>query len=76
MTFDEAVEDCRAIRGRGTPETWATPCQGGSRAFDPRFPLQPRCDVPKADVHILDGGHFALDTAADEIARLIRGFIH
>jgi len=23
-------------------------------------------DVPNAEVHIVDGGHFALDTAADE----------
>ena len=27
-------------------------------------------DVPKAEVHILDAGHFALDTAAEEIAAL------
>jgi uncharacterized protein YbjT (DUF2867 family) len=26
-------------------------------------------------VHVLDAGHFALDTAADEIAALVRGFI-
>jgi pimeloyl-ACP methyl ester carboxylesterase len=34
-----------------------------------------RRDVPDADVHVLAAGHFALDTAADEIAGLIRGFI-
>jgi hypothetical protein len=32
-------------------------------------------DVPKPDVHILDPGHFALDTAADEIAALVEGFV-
>jgi pimeloyl-ACP methyl ester carboxylesterase len=32
-------------------------------------------DVPSAQVHVLDAGHFALDTAADEIAELVRGFI-
>lgn len=32
-------------------------------------------DVPKAEVHILDAGHFALDTAADEIAVLVEGFV-
>ncbi|MEJ0052597.1 MAG: alpha/beta hydrolase [Methylovirgula sp.] len=32
-------------------------------------------DVPTAEVHILDGGHFALDTAADEAAELIDGFL-
>jgi hypothetical protein len=31
--------------------------------------------VPNAEVHVLDAGHFALDTAADEIAELIKGFI-
>lgn len=33
-----------------------------------------RQDVPGARVHLLDAGHFALDTAADEIARLILDF--
>ena len=28
-------------------------------------------DVPTAQVHIVDGGHFALDTAADHIAELV-----
>ena len=32
-------------------------------------------DVPDAEVHVLAAGHFALDTAADEIAGLIRGFL-
>jgi pimeloyl-ACP methyl ester carboxylesterase len=32
-------------------------------------------DVPKAEVHVLDAGHFALDTAADQIADLVRGFM-
>ncbi len=32
-------------------------------------------DVPKAQVHVLDAGHFALDTAADDIADLVRGFM-
>ena len=34
-----------------------------------------RRDVPKAQVHVLDAGHFALDTAADEIADLVRRFM-
>jgi pimeloyl-ACP methyl ester carboxylesterase len=34
-----------------------------------------RRDVPDARVHLLDAGHFALDTAADEIAALVRGFV-
>jgi pimeloyl-ACP methyl ester carboxylesterase len=34
-----------------------------------------RLDVPKAEVHVLEAGHFALDTAADEVTDLVRGFI-
>jgi hypothetical protein len=34
-----------------------------------------RRDVPNAEVHVLDAGHFALDTAADEIAALVRSFV-
>jgi pimeloyl-ACP methyl ester carboxylesterase len=49
------------------------------RKYDPSFDIsEPEAyhrDVPKAQVHVLDAGHFALDTAADEIAALIRGFI-
>jgi len=32
-------------------------------------------DVPKAEVHVIDAGHFALDTGADQIAQLVRGFM-
>jgi pimeloyl-ACP methyl ester carboxylesterase len=32
-------------------------------------------DVPNAEVHVVEGGHFALDTAADEIAALAAGFM-
>jgi pimeloyl-ACP methyl ester carboxylesterase len=34
-----------------------------------------RRDVPNAQVHVLDPDHFALDTAADEIAALIQASI-
>jgi hypothetical protein len=44
-------------------------------SFDPSEPEAYRRDVPKAEVHIVDGGHFALDTAADETAALVRGFV-
>jgi pimeloyl-ACP methyl ester carboxylesterase len=47
--------------------------------FDPSFECSEaeayRRDVPGARVHVLNAGHFALDTAADEIAALVRGFI-
>jgi pimeloyl-ACP methyl ester carboxylesterase len=44
-------------------------------SFDSGEPERYRADVPSAEVHILDGGHFALDTAADEIAAIVREFI-
>jgi pimeloyl-ACP methyl ester carboxylesterase len=44
-------------------------------SFDPSEPEAYRRDVPKAEVHIVDGGHFALDTAADEIAALVQTFV-
>jgi pimeloyl-ACP methyl ester carboxylesterase len=44
-------------------------------SFDPSEPESYRRDVPSAQVHIVDGGHFALDTAADQIAQLIQGFM-
>jgi pimeloyl-ACP methyl ester carboxylesterase len=34
-----------------------------------------RRDVAKAEVHILEAGHFALDTAADPIAEFVRDFM-
>ncbi len=34
-----------------------------------------RCDVPQAEVHVLEAGHFALDTAAVQIAALIVEFM-
>jgi pimeloyl-ACP methyl ester carboxylesterase len=44
-------------------------------SFDLSEPEAYRRDVPDAQVHVLDAGHFALDTAADEIAALIEGFV-
>jgi pimeloyl-ACP methyl ester carboxylesterase len=44
-------------------------------SFDSSEPESYRRDVPNAEVHIVDGGHFALDTAADEIAGLIGQFM-
>jgi len=32
-------------------------------------------DVPTAEVHVLDAGHFALDTKAQEIAALVSEFM-
>jgi pimeloyl-ACP methyl ester carboxylesterase len=44
-------------------------------SFDPSEPEAYRRDVPNAQVHLLDAGHFALDTAAEEIAALVRAFV-
>jgi pimeloyl-ACP methyl ester carboxylesterase len=44
-------------------------------SFDPSEPESYRRDLPTAEVHIVDDGHFALDTAADEIAALAGKFL-
>jgi pimeloyl-ACP methyl ester carboxylesterase len=45
------------------------------QSFEISEPEAYRRDVPTADVHLLDGGHFVLDTAADDVAALVRGFL-
>jgi pimeloyl-ACP methyl ester carboxylesterase len=52
-----------AVWGRGD-EIFAP---AGARAFAD--------DVPDAEVHLLDGGHFLLESAGDEVAELIRDFL-
>jgi pimeloyl-ACP methyl ester carboxylesterase len=32
-------------------------------------------DLPHADLHLLDTGHFALEDKLDDVAPLIRGFL-
>jgi pimeloyl-ACP methyl ester carboxylesterase len=44
-------------------------------SFELSEPEAYRRDVPNAEVHVLDAGHFALDTAADEIAALVQHFV-
>jgi pimeloyl-ACP methyl ester carboxylesterase len=47
--------------------------------YDPVFDVAEvtalRKDVPNAEVHLLDAGHFALDESASDVARLMRGFL-
>jgi pimeloyl-ACP methyl ester carboxylesterase len=47
--------------------------------YDPSFTVADATayagDVPKAEIHILEAGHFALDEATDEIASLVRNFL-
>jgi pimeloyl-ACP methyl ester carboxylesterase len=45
------------------------------QSFELTEPEAYRHDVPGAQVHVLDAGHFALDTAADESAQLVREFM-
>jgi pimeloyl-ACP methyl ester carboxylesterase len=45
-------------------------------SFDPGEPERYRKDVPNAEVHVLDAGHFALDTKADEMTVLVRAFMN
>jgi pimeloyl-ACP methyl ester carboxylesterase len=44
-------------------------------SFDIGEPERFRKDVPAARIHMLDAGHFALDTKADEIAALVDEFM-
>jgi pimeloyl-ACP methyl ester carboxylesterase len=44
-------------------------------SFDIGEPERYRQDVPRAEIHVLDAGHFALDTKADLIAALVREFM-
>jgi pimeloyl-ACP methyl ester carboxylesterase len=44
-------------------------------SFDLSEPEAYRRNVPKAEVHVLNAGHFALDTVADQIAQIVHGFM-
>src|ERR1700738_3454362 len=44
-------------------------------SFELSAPEAYRREVPKAEVHVLDASHFALDTEADQIGQLARGFM-
>ncbi|HWL71019.1 MAG TPA: alpha/beta hydrolase [Geminicoccus sp.] len=47
--------------------------------YDPSFDISEpeafRKDVPQAEIHLLQAGHFALDTAADQVAAIVRDFL-
>lgn len=45
------------------------------KSFELTEPEAYRRDVPKAEVHVLEAGHFGLDTAPDQIAQLVLGFM-
>ena len=47
--------------------------------YDPSFLLAEtdadKPDIPDAELHVVDGGHFALETAADDMAEDVRTFL-
>ncbi|SNY26137.1 alpha/beta fold hydrolase [Paractinoplanes atraurantiacus] len=61
--FRESQVPLLAVWGRNDPVF----APGGALAFTN--------DLPKAEVHLLDGGHFLLESALDEVVPLIRRFL-
>jgi pimeloyl-ACP methyl ester carboxylesterase len=71
----ESVLDGRGLEAFGAKDLARVK---GNRFHTPSTGLIPRAyrrDIPSAQVHVLEAGHFALDTAADEIATLVRAFL-
>jgi pimeloyl-ACP methyl ester carboxylesterase len=66
-----------------TWQTWLRKAQPATLVlwgkYDPSFQVAEvdayRHDLPNAEVHVLDAGHFALDTAADQIASFMNEFL-
>jgi pimeloyl-ACP methyl ester carboxylesterase len=48
---------------------------GGDEIFGPDGARAFAEDVPNAEIHLLDGGHFLLESAGDQVAELIRDFM-
>lgn len=44
-------------------------------SFDIGEPERYRKDVATAEIHLLDAGHFAMNTKADEVAQLVAAFL-
>ncbi|MDR6981347.1 pimeloyl-ACP methyl ester carboxylesterase [Streptomyces sp. 3330] len=61
--FRERQVPLLAIWGRGDP------------IFGPAGALAFTTDLPNAEVHLIDGGHFLLESALDEVAPLVRAFL-
>lgn len=47
----------------------------GDEIFGPAGAQAFADDLPDAEIHLLDGGHFLLESALDEVAELIRNFL-
>ncbi|RDH79567.1 alpha/beta hydrolase [Mycolicibacterium moriokaense] len=61
--FRESQVPVLAVWGRGDPIF----APAGAEAFTQ--------DVPHAQIHLLDGGHFLLESALDDVAPLVRAFL-
>jgi pimeloyl-ACP methyl ester carboxylesterase len=47
----------------------------GDEIFGPAGATAFATDLPGAEIHLLEGGHFLLESALDEVVSLIRGFL-
>ena len=47
----------------------------GDEIFGPAGATAFAEDLPDAEIHLLDGGHFLLESALDDVAGLVRGFL-
>jgi len=47
----------------------------GDEIFGPAGAKAFRDDLPDADIHLLDGGHFLLESALSDVTELIGGFL-
>lgn len=47
----------------------------GDEIFGPAGAMAFAGDLPNAEIRLLDGGHFLLESALDEVVELIRGFL-
>jgi pimeloyl-ACP methyl ester carboxylesterase len=47
----------------------------GDEIFGPAGAEAFAADLPDAEIHLLDGGHFLLESATDEVAELVRAFL-
>jgi pimeloyl-ACP methyl ester carboxylesterase len=47
----------------------------GDEIFGPAGAQAFADDLPDAQIHLLDGGHFLLESALDDVTRLIRPFL-
>nr|WP_221383013.1 alpha/beta hydrolase [Actinoplanes polyasparticus] len=47
----------------------------GDQIFSPAGALAFADDLPDAEIHVIDGGHFLLETSVDQVAELMREFL-